>query len=114
MSKKSPIRADPGSQHSFFSFLTSRAGSGIMYSVAATCNTELLYGGYLFLRTVHSCLQNFQASVLDPNRLCSDPDPDPASHVHLDPDPAPGSDQDPNKFGSGSNLNFSYFLKNQC
>jgi hypothetical protein len=48
-------------------------------------------------------------SVVDPNRLCSDPDP--ASHVHSDPDPAPGSEQDPNKFGSGSNLNMSNFLK---
>jgi len=28
-------------------------------------------------------------SVVDPNRLCSDPDPDPGSHVHSDLDPAP-------------------------
>jgi len=38
MSKKSPMRPDLGSQHLFFSTLTSRAGPGIIYSVAATLN----------------------------------------------------------------------------
>jgi len=50
-------------------------------------------------------------SVVDPNRLCSDPDPDSHVHSYPDPDPAPGSEQDPNKFGSRFDLNLSNFLK---
>jgi len=42
-----------------------------------------------------------ESSVVDPNRLCSDPDPDPGFHVHSDPDQAP----DPNEYESGSYLN---------
>ena len=48
---------------------------------------------------------SFVNSVVDPNRLCSEPDP--VSHVHSDPDHAP----DPYIFGSGSYLNFSNFLE---
>jgi len=46
---------------------------------------------------------NLTSSVVDPNRLCSDPDP--GSHVHPDTNP-----DNPNKFGSGFNLNFTNFL----
>jgi hypothetical protein len=51
------------------------------------------------------------ASVVEPNRLCTDPDPDPDSHVQSDLDPAPepnririNSDPDPTKI-------FHVFLK---
>jgi len=40
------------------------------------------------------------ASVVDPNRLCSDPDP--GSHVHSDPDPDPA--RDPNRIRINSDL----------
>jgi hypothetical protein len=36
--------------------------------------------------------QRFLSSVVDRNRLCSDPDLGPGAYVHLDPDPT----QDPN------------------
>ena len=76
---------------------------------------------------MHGITIILESSVVDPNRLCSDPDPgshvhsdpdldpDPGSHVHSDPDPdlAPGSKQDPNKFGSGSDLNLSIFIKSK-
>jgi len=46
-------------------------------------------------------------SVVDPNRLCSDPDPDPGDNVHSDQAPdGSGSVQDQNEFGSGSHLKF--------
>jgi len=48
----------------------------------------------------NSLLLKYKTSVVDPNRLCSDPDP--GTHVHLHPDP--GSEQDPNKFESGTDL----------
>jgi len=48
----------------------------------------------------HKVRMNFSFSVVDPNRLCSDPDS--CSHVHSNPDPAPepnririNSDPDP-------------------
>jgi len=59
------------------------------------------------VKSIRNCLKNYRnwlnwlyiyerystGSVVDPNRLCSDPDPDPGSHIHSYPDPAP----DPNR-----------------
>jgi len=54
-----------------------------------------LYSARLFDLSMHIGFRSnveklrSRTSVVDPNRLCSDPDPDPGSHVRLDPDPAP-------------------------